>query len=362
MTDISSSRLTTLLGLDHPIVQGPFGGGLSSVALAATVSDAGGLGSFGVHHLEPAEIAEVAAGLRAATRRPFALNLWISNHDLPEAEMDRARYDAAVARLRPLYEEVGVEAPPFPERFAPAFEKQAEAVLAAAPAAFSFVFGVPDERLLAALRERGTVTLGTATTPDEAVALDAAGVDVVVASGAEAGGHRGAFLAPAEDSLVGTMALVRTAVAEVGVPVVAAGGIADARGVAAAFALGAEGVQVGTAFLATEESGATPEHRTMLRDPAARHTRLTRAYSGRLARGIPNRLMEELSAGGTIEPYPYQGHLLAPVLAAARAQGRTDVVALWSGQAATLTEHRHARDLFASLLANPAPTLKGAPR
>jgi len=360
VTAMTSSRLVKLLRLKHPIVQGPFGGGLSSVKLAATVSEAGGLGSFGVHHLEPAAISEIAADLRAATARPFALNLWISSHDLPETEMDRARYDAAVARLRPLYEEVGVESPPFPERFAPRFEEQAEAVLGAAPAAFSFVFGVPDERLLAALRERGTVTLGTATTPDEAVALDAAGVDVVVASGAEAGGHRGAFLAPVEDSLVGTMALVRTAVAEVRAPVVAAGGIADARGVSAAFALGAEGVQIGTAFLATEESGTTPEHRAMLRAPEARHTRLTRSYSGRLARGIPNRLMEELTSAGAIEPYPYQGYLLAPVLAAARARGRTDIVALWSGQAAALVDHRHARDLFASLLPTNT-TLEGAP-
>jgi len=236
----------------------------------------------------------------------------------------RERYAAAVARLQPLYDEVGVYAPPYPERFSPTFDEQADAVLAARPAAFSFVFGVPDDRLLAAFRKRGIATIGTATTPDEA------GVDAIVASGAEAGGHRGAFLAPAEDSLVGTLSLVRVAVAEVKAPVIAAGGVADAHGVVAALALGAEGVQVGTAFLATEESGTTPEHRDALRSPDARHTRLTRTYSGRLARGIPNRLTEELTRGGAIEPYPYQGHLLKPVLAAARAQGRTDIVAHWS--------------------------------
>lgn len=344
-----ATRVARLLGIEHPIVQGPFGGGLSSVALAAAVSEAGGLGSFGVHHLEPEAIASVAADLRAATARPFALNLWVSNHDLSESAMTRDRFDAAVTRLRPLYDDAGVDPPTYPDRFAPSFEAQAEAVLEAAPAAFSFVFGVPDASLLTAFRERGVVTLGTATTPDEAVALDSAGVDIVIASGAEAGGHRGAFLAEAEESLFGTLALVRTATAEVGAPVVAAGGIADARAITAVLALGAEGAQIGTAFLATEESGATPEHRAGLLGGASRRTRLTRAYSGRLARGIPNRLMEQL-ADGPIEPYPYQGYLLKPITDAARAQGRTDLVALWSGQATALLEHRRARDLYAALV------------
>jgi nitronate monooxygenase len=346
VTFVMQTRVTQRLGLRHPIVLGPFGGGLSSVELAAAVAEAGGLGSFGVHHLEPGDIGRAAAALRAATAGPFALNLWVSNHDLPERAMTRERFDAAVERLRPLYAEAGVAPPAYPARFAPAFDDQVDAVIAARPAAFSFVFGVPDARVLDACRAHGIATIGTAITPDEAVALDAAGVDMVVASGMEAGGHRGAFLAPAEDSLVGTMALVRTVVAEIEAPVIAAGGIADARGVAAALALGADAVQVGTAFLATEESGATPEHRALLH--GARHTRLTRAFSGRLARGLPNRLMDELAAG--FEPYPYQGYLLKPVVDAARRSGRTDIVALWSGQATGLLQHRHASDVLAALL------------
>jgi nitronate monooxygenase len=334
------TRVSRLLALDRPLVQGPFGGGLSSVALTAAVADAGGLGSFGVHHLDPAGIRDVGRALHAATRRPFALNLWVSTHDLPEMTLER--FDAAVRRLEPLYEETGVAAPAYPERFPASFERQAEAVLAARPAAFSFVFGVPDERVLAAFRDAGIITLGTATTPDEAVALDEAGVDVVVASGAEAGGHRGAFLARAEDSLVGTLPLVRIAAEEVAAPVIAAGGIADSRGIVAALALGAAGVQVGTAFLATDESGATPEHKAELLGGGARHTTLTRAFTGRLARGISNRLVERLTA---IEPYPYQGYLLGPVMKA----GRTDVVAMWSGQAAPLLEHRSAAALYAAL-------------
>jgi nitronate monooxygenase len=343
------TRVSRLLALDRPIVQGPFGGGLSSVALTAAVADAGGLGSFGVHHLDPVEIRGVGHELHAATRRSFALNLWVSSHDLPEREMTRERFDAAVRRLEPLYAEVGVAAPPYPARFAPGFEAQAEAVLEVRPAAFSVVFGVPDERVLAAFRDAGVVTLGTATTPDEAVALDEAGIDVIVASGAEAGGHRGAFLAQAEESLVGTLPLVRIAVEEVRAPVVAAGGIAEARAIVAALALGAEGVQIGTAFLATDESAATVEHKAVLLGGGARRTMLTRAFSGRLARGIANQLVERLTADGAIEPYPYQSYLLGPVLTAARAQGRTDVVAMWTGQAAPLLVHRSAAALYAAL-------------
>lgn len=360
-TSWPDTRVTRLLALDRPIIQGPFGGGLSSVALAAAVADAGGLGSFGAHHLEPAAIRELGERLHAATRRTFALNLWVSSHDLPESEMTRERFEAAVARLEPLYQDVGAAAPVYPERFAPPFEAQAEAVLEARPGAFSVVFGVPDERVLAAFKDAGIVTLGTATTPDEAVALDEAGIDIVVASGNEAGGHRGAFLAPVEESLVGTLPLVRIAAEEVRAPVVAAGGIADARGIAAALALGAEGVQIGTAFLATDESGTTPEHKALLLGGGARRTVLTRAFSGRLARGVPSRLAEWLTLERAIEPYPYQGYLLAPAVAAARAQGRTDIVPLWSGQATPLLEHRSAAGLFAALVEETDGLLAGSP-
>jgi nitronate monooxygenase len=354
------TRVSELLSLRYPIVQGPFGGGLSSAALVAAVADAGGLGSFGAHYVPPGEIGALADELRAATTGRFAINLWVSTHDEPEAAMTPERLAAAAARLGPLYEADGVAPPPHPDRFSHAFEEQAEALIAASPPAFSVVFGVPDERVLQACRARGIVTIGTATTPDEAVALDEAGIDLVVASGLEAGGHRGAFLAPAEDSLVGTLALVRVAATEVRAPVIAAGGIADAHGIAAALALGAEGVQIGTAFLATEESGASPEHRALLFSRAARRTRLTRAYTGRLARGIPNRLMDEVGADA-IAPYPYQGYLLRPVLQAARSQGRTDVVSLWCGQGAPLLRHRRAGELFDALVAGTDALLSGRP-
>ncbi len=343
------SRLTDLLELDFPIVLGPFGGGLSSVALTTLVSEAGGLGSFGAVTLAPEEITALIGDLRARTRRAFAVNLWVSTHDVPENEMTRARFEAAVERLRPVYTAFGVDPPPFPERFAPAFDEQVEAVIAAAPPALSFVYGVPAPDVLDACRERGIVTIGTALTVEEAVALDEAGVDAIVATGFEAGGHRVAFLRPAEESLIGTFALVPAVVDAVRAPVIAAGGSADARGIVAALALGAEAVQIGTAFLATAESAAAPAHKALLLEGKAAHTELTRAFTGRLARGVVNRLMDEL--GGEVEPFPYQAYLLWPVTAAARAEDRAEGLALWSGQAAGLVRHAGARELIDALVA-----------
>ncbi len=346
------TRVSAVLGIRYPIIQGPFGGGLSTSRLVAAVAAAGGLGSYGAHYVKPDQIPPLVDELRVATDGGrFAVNLWVETHDLPEPEMDRTRFDAAVRALAPVYEVSGTEPPTYPARFAPTFEEQFEVLLRNPPPVFSFVFGIPPQWVLAACRDRSIATIGTATTPDEVAALDDAGVDVIVASGFEAGGHRGAFLAPAEDSLVGTLPLVRIAAEEVGTPIVAAGGIADARGILAAHALGAEGVQIGTAFLATEESGATAEHRALLRTDTARRTILTRQFSGRLGRGLRNRLTDELVGTDAIAPYPYQGYLLKPVIDAARARGDTSVVSMWSGQGAPLIRHTRATDLFDDLVA-----------
>jgi nitronate monooxygenase len=182
------------------------------------------------------------------------------------------------------------------------------------------------------------VTIGTATTPDEAAALQKAGVDAIVASGFEAGGHRGSFLRAAEDSLTGTLSLVPQIADLVNLPVIAAGGIADARGVIAALALGAEAVQMGTAFLACEESGARQLHRQALREKKAGHTALTKGFTGRLARGIHNRLLEELNRPEVeILPYPLQRELVRSLVVPAEAAGRSDLLPLWAGQSASLS-------------------------
>ncbi|MFE9255677.1 NAD(P)H-dependent flavin oxidoreductase [Streptomyces sp. NPDC006879] len=359
---MSTSRLSALLGIEHPLIQGPFGGGLSSVELAAAVSEGGGLGSYGAHVLEPRAIGPLVAQIRSATSRPFAVNLWVPQDEERGAPPDTAELAAHTERLRPYYEELGVPGPPPAEALAhPAFQAQAAALLAARPPVVSFVMGVPPRDLVEAAHARGIALIGTATTVEEALALEAAGMDAVVASGSDAGGHRGAFLRPVRESLVGTFSLVPQVADALSVPVIAAGGIADGRGIAAALTLGADGVQIGTGFLATTESGASAVHKRALGGPEARTTVLTRLFSGRTARGIPNAFVRDLAAHEDEVPaYPVQNALMRPIRAAAISQGRADRASLWAGQAAALSgTSRTAREYLDQLVAELAKCRTG---
>lgn len=341
-----TSSLRHALGIDLPIVLGPFGG-LSSVDLTAQVSAAGGLGSFGLYGYDADRIAATARALRAATERPFALNLWLPTGDeVMPADVDLA---AAGARLAPLFAAAGVPVPSAPARFLPPLDEQLGAVWDAAPAVLSVVFGAPDAAIVDEAHRRGIRVIGTATSVAEAVALADGGVDAVVASGAEAAGHRVSFLRTPESSLVGTFALVPQVVDAVDVPVIAAGGIADRRGVAAAFALGAAGVQVGTAFLRTRQSAASAAHRAAIAAAADADTVLTRAMSGRLARGIPNRAIRDIEAAGAIAPFPAQNWLTGVFRAAAA--GDPELSSLWAGQAAGLAVHDDVAEVLAELRA-----------
>ncbi|MFE4615067.1 NAD(P)H-dependent flavin oxidoreductase [Streptomyces sp. NPDC056747] len=338
-TPLAPGRFGELVGTALPVVQGPFGGGLSSVALTAAVSEGGGLGSYGAHIHTPDEITALVARLRAATDRPFAVNLWVPQEG-EGRELPASALAEHIERLRPYYEELGVRAPNAEDvRAWPDFDEQLDALLAAAPPVISLVMGLPPRRLVAEARRRGIVVVGTATTVDEAVALERAGADAVVASGSDAGGHRGAFLRPVRESLVGTFSLVPQVADAVTVPVVAAGGIADGRGIAAALALGADAVQIGTGFLAARESGASEPHRRALGTPEARTTVLTRLFSGRTARGIPNAFVRDMAAHEDhVPPYPAQNALMQPIRRAAAEQDRPAYVNLWAGQAAALAQ------------------------
>ncbi len=340
-----------MFGIDHPIIQGPFGGGLSSVDLVVAVSESGGLGSFGAHHLDAAGMRDVAAKIRARTNRPFALNLWIPHKGSDDPPLTDTQWSAACELLRPYFDELGVAMPVRPGRFMPRFDEQVETLLALKPPVFSFVFGVPEASILDRCRGAGILTVGTATTAAEAKLLADAGVDAVVATGFEAGGHRVSFLDRPENCLTGTLALVPQVVDAVKVPVIAAGGIVDGRGIAAVRKLGASGAQIGTAFLACEESGAHELHRASLFSADARRTTLTRAFSGRLARSVHNDFIDAMSGhDARLAPYPVQNWLTAQFRKAALAAGRADLISLWSGQGAPLLKHRRARELFASLV------------
>jgi len=344
------NRLTTRLGIDHPIIQGPLGG-LSSQRLTAAVSNFGGLGSFGAHTLAPAAIEDAIAQIRALTSKPFAMNLWVSMDDDGARTSDEGAFNRSLAPLAGHLDALGAPRPTY-KPYSPArFEDQARVLLDAKVPVFSFTFGIPPREIMEECRASDIVTIGTATTADEAAALEEAGVDAIAASGYEAGGHRGSFLRSAEDSLTGTLSLVPQIVDAVDVPVIAAGGIGDARGVIAVLALGADGAQIGTAFLACEESGASRLHREALRGQDAGHTGLTRGFTGRLARGIRNRLMEEFNRReGEILPYPLQRALVRSLSMAAEAAGRSDLLPLWAGQSAALSAHSDVSAFLDSLV------------
>lgn len=346
-----SNEATRRLGIEHPIIQGPFGGGLSTAALAAAVANLGGLGSFGAHMLPPERIAGIADDIRALTAQPFALNLWVSDHDSGGDVLGQAEFERYWPIFAPYFRELGVDKPERPERGHPRFEDQVEALLEANPPAFSFVFGIPSAAVLAECRRRDIVTLGAATSIAEALALDETGVDLIVATGAEAGGHRPSFLASAEQSLMGTLTLVQLVSGRVKAPVIAAGGIADGRGIRAALTLGAQVAQIGTAFLACEESGTTEAHRDVLFSDRAQQTTLTRAFTGRLARGVRNRWTEEMAPRiAELPPFPITSWFVSQLRPAAVKAGRTDLVSLWSGQIAPNLRHRTAAALMQSLL------------
>lgn len=339
--------LRELLGIRHPIVLAPFGG-LSSVALTAAVSASGGLGSYGLYGYDGDRIRATAEALRAATSAPFALNIWLPTGDEVEPGPEHDQY---TADLDAFFTEVGLERPARPERYLPSLEEQLDAIWEAAPVALSVVFGVPSDSLVEEAHRRGIRVIGTATTVDEARALEAGGVDAIVATGSEAAGHRVSFLRSAEESLVGLVSLVPQVADAVDVPVIAAGGIGDRRGVAAAFALGASGVQVGTSFLATVESAANDAHRAAIRSTAADASVLTRAMSGRLARGARNRAVTEIEASGAIAPFPAQNWLTGRFRAVAGQRGLGELQSLWLGQSAPLARWDAASDVFDELLA-----------
>jgi nitronate monooxygenase len=346
----TKNRLTSRLGVQYPIIQGPLGG-LSSQRLTAAVSNYGGLGSFGAHGLKPEAIRGVIREIKGLTPEPFAVNLWVSMEDEGALTSTEEAFDRGLAPLAKHIESVGGSKPSYRPYEPIHFEDQVQVLLDEGISVFSFIYGIPSKQVLDEFRRKAIALIGTATTVDEATALEQAGVEVIAASGFEAGGHRGSFLQPAEDSLTGTMALVPQVVDAVQLPVVAAGGIGDARGILAAFALGAEGVQMGTAFLACEESGASMLHRKAILSGQAKQTALTRGFTGRLARGIRNRLLDELNHKDVeILPYPLQRALVRHLSIPAEKAGRPELLPLWAGQSANLSRISNVRTLLNTLV------------
>lgn len=339
--------LKDLFGIELPIVQAPMAG-VQGSALAIAVSGAGGLGSLPCAMLAAASLRAELSAIREQTSKPFNVNFFCHAPPEPDAERERAWRSA----LDPYYREFAIAADEVPQGLgrAPFDQTAADILNHFKPPVVSFHFGLPSRELLAQIRSWGAKILSSATTVAEAVWLEAHGADIVIAQGLEAGGHRGTFLAETLTSQLGTIALVPQVVRAVRLPVIAAGGIADARGVAAVVRLGAVGAQVGTAYLLCPEATTSAVHRAALTSDTANHTALTNVFSGRPARGIVNRLMRERGPlNDRVPAFPLAASAVAPIRAKAEARGSGDFSPLWAGQNVTGCREIPAAELTRTL-------------
>jgi nitronate monooxygenase len=341
--------LLDLLGIEHPIIQAPMAGA-STAVLAATVSNAGALGGFGGTDSSPDELREVIRAVRRLTGKPFIVNLYLDRVEpyVPVA----ARENALKSALAPAHAELQAGEVPDPIDPFGKFARQVEVVIEERVAVLSSHFGAPDPAVMRALKANGTRVIATATTVDEARELEAAGIDAVIAQGSEAGGHRGTFAAPPAQAKIGTIALVPQIVDAVSIPVIAAGGIMDGRGIAAALVLGASGVQMGTAFVACPETGVNPAYVQRLLTASPGDAVLTDAVTGRAARLLRNRLVDllELNRNHRLA-FPEQHSMTRKLRKAAATSGDAEFLPLWAGQGVMLARALPAAELVASLVA-----------
>jgi len=338
-------------------MQAPMAGGGDTPDLVAAVSEAGALGFIGAAYLTPEQMASTVAAVRAKTKRPFGINLFA-----PQAKAEPGNAKAMLQRLAPYFAELGAPMPTKAPAPTDRFDEQLAATLESGTSCVSFTFGLLPPAAVAAIKAKNVFLIGTATTVEEALQLEKSGVDAVVTQGSEAGGHRGTFLVDFAQGMVGNISLVPQIVDAVRIPVIASGGIMDGRGIVAALALGAQAVQMGTAFLTCNEAGIPDAYKEAILKAHEDQTRITRAFSGRPARGIVNRFMTEIEQEPqkeTIPPFPIQNSLTRPLRTAAAKQGRAEFLSLWSGQGMRLARRQSAGDLIALLKREMDQTLAG---
>lgn len=350
------SRLVKLLKIEHPIILAPMAGAMDA-DLVVEVSEAGGLGSLPCAMLTPELLRDQFANIRARTEKPVNINFFC--HAPPI--LDNAREARWRDRLKPFYQELGIDrsVPVSSSNRAPFDAAFCDAIEDLRPQVVSFHFGLPAADLLRRVKTAGCLVISSATTAAEAAWLEQRGADAVIAQGYEAGGHRGMFLTDDIAAQVGTFALVPQIVDVVKVPVIAAGGIGDARGIAAAFALGAAGVQIGTGYLHCPEAKISAPHRAALKSAHDDGTAITNLMTGRPARGVFNRIMREMGPVSDVAPeFPLAAGALAPLRAKAEALGSGDFSPLWCGQAAALGREMPARELTKKLAAEAQNRLR----
>lgn len=345
------NELTIKLGIKYPIIQAPMAGGPTTSRLVAAVSNAGGLGTIGAGYMSPEQIRKQIREVKALTNDPFGVNLFVpSPYTVVEEQIL-----AAKGHLQPIKDKLQVKEEEVQMtgylQDMEVFHQQVNVVMEEKVPVCSFTFGIPEKDVLSSFKENSIMTIGTATTVQEAIMVQEAGMDAVVVQGSEAGGHRGSFIENASDSLVGLMALLPQAADRVGIPVIAAGGIMDGRGLAAAQLLGAKAVQMGTAFLTCEESGAAEIYKEAILMAFEDQTALTKAFSGKMARGIVNQYMIDMKPyEDQLPPYPVQNELTKVIRKEAAVQKNQNYVSLWSGQSPRLARSLNATTLIQMII------------
>ncbi|STY28648.1 2-nitropropane dioxygenase [Legionella wadsworthii] len=349
------TRFKEKIGLKFPIIQAPMAGGATSPELVAAVSNSGGLGSLGAGYMSPAEIRKALKKIRQLTNKPFAVNLFIpENHHASADQIHKSCQD-----VKNCCPELEIPIEPVAEPFAQPFEEQIHIIIEEKIPVLSFAFGVLETKWISELKKNKTFLMGTATNLAEAKILGDSGVDAVVAQGSEAGGHRGTFIGQPEDGLIGLFSLLPQMVDHLKIPVIAAGGIMDGRGIVAAMDLGAEGIQMGTAFLSCYECGIPDAYKQLLLNQKQDNTVLTRVFSGKLARGIRNLFIDRMETkNASILDYPIQNALTSYMRKKAKEQNNVHFMSLWAGQSASLCRNMSVNELLKNLVSE-AEALKG---
>jgi len=345
---VEPGALLNRLNIEYPVIQAPMGGGPSTPELVAAVSNAGGLGSLGAAYLSPDQITDAIRRIKSLTNKPFNVNLFAGGYEA-KTHADDPRPMLAV--LAEIHEALALPPPTLPELLHDPFPAQFEAVLDSDPPIFSFTFGIPSADAMARLKVRGIATIGTATTVEEAHMLAEAGVDAILAQGAEAGAHRGTFAGPFEAAMIPTFSLVRSIGNVVSLPVIASGGIMDGRDLSEALRQGASAAALGTAFLTCPESGASEAYKRAILAAGKDTTVITRAFSGRPARGLANAFIATMTGKeNMILPYPLQNLLTRAMRTAAASRGDSGLLSLWAGQGVARCRTMPAGELVMQLV------------
>ncbi|MCJ8008329.1 NAD(P)H-dependent flavin oxidoreductase [Lederbergia wuyishanensis] len=346
-----NNKITELLNIDYPIIQAPMAGGISTTALVSSVSNYGGLGMIGAGYMNAIQTRDQIREVRQTTSNNFGVNLFVPTEFQRSDEKIRLADDL----LSPIREQLEIEnskiSTPTYESLLESFNAQVDVVIEEKVPICSFTFGIPNLEIINRLKQHNIIVIGTATTVSEAIEIERTGMDLIVVQGSEAGGHRGTFINDGQESLVGLMSLIPQVVDNVMIPVIAAGGIMDGRGLIASLCLGAKGVQMGTAFLTCMESGAHELHKEAILHSSEDQTVLTRAFSGKWARGVKNKFIKDLHEDERALPdFPIQNSLTQDIRKAASLQNNRDFMSLWSGQSPRLAKNQSVEMLMKKIV------------